>query len=269
MNRLRRYAALAGVILLLGMYVATFIFALLGGPVAQSLFRASLGCTILVPVILYAFLVAMKMLHPTKSPVIDTIIFDVGNVLLDFPWLEFAKNMDISEDAKEFILENVIEHPLYAECDLGIKSFETLVEEFCAINPDYKKEIRELIETMYTCVAPYPYTEAWLEELHGKGYRLYILSNWSEHAYEKLKAEGIMDFEKYMDGAIWSFREHMRKPDREIYEKLLRDFRIDPGRAVFIDDNPQNIDAAKKIGIRSILFTDIAGTKTLLKDLGV
>ena len=269
MNKIRRITALIGVMMLLAMYIITFISALYTSPAAQSLFRASLGCTILIPVICYAFLMAVKMIAPGKSPVIDVIIFDVGNVLCDFPWVSYAENMDISSEAKAFILENVIDHPLYAECDLGIKQFETLVEEFCAIGPQYAGEIREFIENMYTCVTPFPYTESWLKDLKGKGYRLYILSNWSLHAYEKLKNNGVFAFEKYMDGATWSFREHCRKPDREIFERLLTDYRIDRSRAVFIDDSPANTETAAKLGIRSILFTDIEDTKSRLKDLGV
>ena len=61
MNKLKRIAALGGVVLLLGIYVITFISALSGSPAAQALFRASLGCTILVPVVCYAFLMAIKM----------------------------------------------------------------------------------------------------------------------------------------------------------------------------------------------------------------
>ena len=269
MNKLKRIVALAGVVLLLGIYVITFISALSSSPAAQALFRASLGCTILVPVVCYAFLMAIKMAAPSKSPVIDTIIFDVGNVLCDFPWTEYAKNMDISDEAKKFILENVIDHPLYAECDVGLKSFEEIVEEFCAVGPQYAKEIRELIENMYTCVAPYPYTEPWLSELKSKGYRLYILSNWSLHAYEKLKENGVFSFEDYMDGATWSFREHCRKPDKEIYERLLKNYGIDRERAVFIDDSEKNVRAARRIGIRSILFTDIGDAKEKLRALGV
>ena len=269
MNRLKRIVALTGVVLLLGIYVITFISALSSSPAAQALFRASLGCTILVPVVCYAFLMTIKMVAPSKSPVIDTIIFDVGNVLCDFPWTDYAKNMDISEDAKTFILEHVIDHSLYAECDVGLKSFEEIVEEFCAIGPQYEKEIRELIENMYTCVTTYPYTEPWLLDLKSKGYRLYILSNWSLHAYEKLKENGVFAFEEYMDGAMWSFREHCRKPEKEIFERLLKKYGIDRERAVFIDDSEKNVRAARTIGIRSILFTDIEGAKEKLSALGV
>ncbi|MDO4804014.1 MAG: HAD family phosphatase [Lachnospiraceae bacterium] len=269
MERLKRIAALAAVALLLGIYVSTFVFAISKSPMAPSLFKASLGCTILVPVLLYAFLLAVRMARPSKSAVIDTLIFDVGSVLLYFPWREYAENMDISQDAKDFIVENVLYHPLFAECDLGIKSFEELLHDFCAIGPRYENEIRRLIETMYTCVEPYPYTDSWLAGLKRTGYRLYILSNWSEHAYEKLKENGVMDFEKYMDGGKWSFREHLRKPDRAFFEKLLADYRIDRSRAVFLDDNPENVAAATKLGIRSILFRDYEDAKSRLKELGV
>lgn len=269
MNRIKRAAALCAVCLLLGMYVSTFVFAISNSPMAPSLFRASLGCTILVPVILYALVLAAKLVRPAKSSVIDTVIFDVGSVLLDFPWRKFAENLDIAPDAKEFILANVIDHPLFAECDLGIKPFEVLVKDFCAIGPQYEKEIRKLIETMYTCIRPYPYTEPWLAQLKREGYRLYILSNWSEHAYEKLKEGGVMDFEKYMDGSVWSFREHMRKPDRAVFEKLLMDYKIDRSRAVFLDDNPENVAAASGLGIRSLLFKDYEDAKRQLRKLGV
>ena len=88
-------------------------------------------------------------------------------------------------------------------------------------------------------------------------------------AYEKLKENGVMDFEKYMDGSVWSFREHMRKPDPKIFKKALNDHNIDPARAVFLDDSADNTAAAAKLGIRSILFTDIGDAKQKLGALGV
>lgn len=54
MKRLQRILALAGVILLLGMYGSTLFFALSDSPGAEGWFKASIACTILVPVFLYA-----------------------------------------------------------------------------------------------------------------------------------------------------------------------------------------------------------------------
>ena len=91
MKQPKRILALLGAVLLAGMYVCTLVFALMKSELAQTLFRASLGCTILVPVLLYAFLLAARMLRPAKSPLVDNVIFDLGNVLIDFGWEELAR----------------------------------------------------------------------------------------------------------------------------------------------------------------------------------
>ncbi len=62
MKKCRRVLALLGVILLLGMYAATLVFALLDHPNAKSMLMGSIYCTIVVPVFLYAVLLAAKVL---------------------------------------------------------------------------------------------------------------------------------------------------------------------------------------------------------------
>ena len=89
MKQPKRILALLGAVLLAGMYVCTLVFALMKSELAQTLFRASLGCTILVPVLLYAFLLAARMLRPAKSPLVDNVIFDLGNVLKDHFFIRF------------------------------------------------------------------------------------------------------------------------------------------------------------------------------------
>lgn len=269
MKKFRQILAIAAIVLLLGVYAIAFISAFGHSPSASAWFRASLASTILLPVLMYAILLVAKILKPAEPPLIDTVIFDVGGVLLDFPWTKFAMELDVSEDARKVILEKIVDNPIYAECDLSVEPFETLVQKFCAVAPDYSDEIRLFIETMYTCISPFPYTDEWLSSLKSKGYKLYILSNWSQHAYEKLCGNGVMDFERYMDGSTWSFREHLRKPDPKIFERLIRKNHIDPAHAVFIDDNEQNIEASRKAGIAAILFKDYSDARKKLSSLGV
>ena len=269
MKKIRQILAIITIAVLLGVYAIAFISAFGHSPAASAWFRASLAATILLPILLYAILLVAKILTPTEPMLIDTVIFDVGGVLLDFPWTKFAMELDISEDARKAILEKVIDSPLFAECDLSVEPFETLVQKFCMIAPEYSAEIRLLIETMYTCIRPFPYTDEWLRSLKNRGYKLYILSNWSLHAYEKLSENGVMDFERYMDGSTWSFREHVRKPDQAIFETLIGKNHIDPAHAVFIDDNEENIKASRKAGIAAILFKDYSDARKKLMSLGV
>lgn len=58
----KRIAALAGIVLLLGMYASTLIFALMGGPNAQALLMGSIYCTIAVPILLYGMSLVAKSL---------------------------------------------------------------------------------------------------------------------------------------------------------------------------------------------------------------
>ena len=58
--KLRRFFAIAGIVLLAGMYIATLIFSLIQGEMAASLFRASLICTILITVFIYIYTMIFK-----------------------------------------------------------------------------------------------------------------------------------------------------------------------------------------------------------------
>ena len=58
--KLKRFFAIAGIILLVGMYVATLIFSIIQGEMAAELFRASLICTIVIPVFIYIYTMLFK-----------------------------------------------------------------------------------------------------------------------------------------------------------------------------------------------------------------
>lgn len=58
--KLKRFFAIAGIILLVGMYVATLIFSIIQGEMAAGLFRASLICTIVIPVFIYIYTMLFK-----------------------------------------------------------------------------------------------------------------------------------------------------------------------------------------------------------------
>lgn len=62
MKKIKQILALIVVVLLVCMYAATLIFALIDSPAASGLFRASVAATILVPVLLYAFILVARLL---------------------------------------------------------------------------------------------------------------------------------------------------------------------------------------------------------------
>ena len=67
MKKSKRILALIGAILLVCMYACTLIFALTGSPASTGLFRASVAATILIPVLLYAYILVARLLKGSGS----------------------------------------------------------------------------------------------------------------------------------------------------------------------------------------------------------
>ena len=63
MKKAKRILALTGAILLVCLYAATLVFALTDSPAASGLLKAAVAATILVPVLLYAFILVARLLN--------------------------------------------------------------------------------------------------------------------------------------------------------------------------------------------------------------
>jgi hypothetical protein len=66
-EKLKRISALSGVVILVGLYVMTFIFSLLNSPNAANLFKASLYSTIIIPILLYSYMLIYKYIKKNKN----------------------------------------------------------------------------------------------------------------------------------------------------------------------------------------------------------
>lgn len=98
-------------------------------------------------------------------------------------------------------------------------------------------------------------------------YKLGLLSNQIEDWLEG-------DIEKYglreiMDAIVTSYGSRKFKPDKAVYEEVLRKLGEPPGECVFIDDMESNLQPARELGIKTILFKDTEQLKSGLISLGV
>ena len=89
-----------------------------------------------------------------------------------------------------------------------------------------------------------------------KGYRLAVAtSSRRDYASRLLKEAKVYD---YFDGFVFGDMVSHSKPDPEIYEILLKRYKIVPEQALFFDDRPENVEGARKAGINGVVFnTDI------------
>lgn len=195
---------------------------------------------------------------------IKNIIFDVGKVLVSYEPMQYLRSLGFDEKIVDAVGKAIFFHPLWEEGDAGAYEMDEYLPRYIANAPEYEKEIRLAYERMGDAIELFPYAVDWIKGLKERGYRIYILSNYSEYVYEFTKSK--LRFLKYADGAVFSFAVKMIKPQEGIYEYLMRTYGLYAAESVFIDDRPENIEGAMKCGIFGIRFTDYETTKKNLEE---
>lgn len=187
---------------------------------------------------------------------INTFIFDIGNVLLDFDYMAVYRAL-FDEQTAQAVADATVRRPeLWAELDQGVLPYEDVVNAMVQDAPELAREIPYAVEELYRRVLPFPYATPWLKRLKELGYRVYILSNFGQIPY--LHCIPRMDFLEYTDGGVISYEIKALKPDRAIFEALCRRYPILPEEAVFLDDSPVNIGGAAEFGLHTVCFRDPA-----------
>ncbi len=184
---------------------------------------------------------------------INTVVFDIGMVLVYFRWRELFADLGFTGEKFDKIASATVHNPWWNEFDKGIMSVEEVVDKYVQAAPEYGVEIAKIYDYSHQFIEVFDYTDSWIRELKERGYKVYVLSNWSKPAYEANKNTH-MKFLEETDGGILSFREGIIKPDPAIYQLLCDRYQINPKEAVFLDDNETNIEAARKYGLHAIHF---------------
>ncbi|MGN0162252.1 MAG: HAD family hydrolase [Candidatus Ornithomonoglobus sp.] len=184
---------------------------------------------------------------------INTVIFDIGRVLVDFDWGEYIYNLFDSETA-QIVKDAIFGGSFWNELDRGVLSRDEMLEGFNKNAPGYENEIRIAFDRVGDALALRDFTIPWICELKERGLRVLYLSNYSHHVTQCNPK--VLSFTDYMDGGIFSCNVKLIKPDRRIYERLIELYGLTPSECVFIDDSAANIDAAKELGINTVHYKD-------------
>lgn len=184
---------------------------------------------------------------------IDTIIFDLGGVLIDWNPRHLYRKIFKTEAEIDWFLQNICTSEWNEQQDAG-RSFEEATEELLAKFPDYETPICAWYgRWKETISGPITETVKIFEELRvAKKYKLYALTNWSEQTFPWALEN--FDFLQWFEGIVVSGVEKTRKPFPEFYQILLSRYNIDPAKALFIDDSHRNIIGAQAVGISGIHF---------------
>ncbi len=107
----------------------------------------------------------------------------------------------------------------------------------------------------------------WQAALKERGLKTAILSNMGDTILASLER----DFEwlNRFDVLIWSFQHGVGKPDEQIYRLTLEKLGVEAGEALFVDDRPRNVEAARRLGIRSLQYTTTERLRAELVEQGL
>jgi len=201
------------------------------------------------------------------KPIINSVIFDLGNVLIPFNprWL-FRKILP-NEASIDYFFEETGFDAWNLEMDAG-RSFADGIAAHSQLYPHRHALFEAFFERWHETVGePIAESVDMLQTLQKKGIHTYALTNFSAETYPLAVAR--FPFLSDFDGTLVSGHEGMVKPDPAIYELLLQRYSITPAQAVFIDDKLENVEAARRLGLHGIHFIEPTATRIALRALGL
>jgi putative hydrolase of the HAD superfamily len=197
---------------------------------------------------------------------IHTIIFDIGNVLVDFRWRQMFESFGLKEDEIEKLANATVRHQAWLDLDKGIISTEEAKEAYAKEVPEYREFIERIYQEMDKLLVQFDYSIPWITEMKERGYRIYILSNWSKPAFDACK-DTALNFLPLVDGTVFSYKEFVIKPEQKIYEIICTRYDINPQEAVFLDDSEANIKSAREYGLHAIHFQSYEQGRAELEEM--
>ena len=197
---------------------------------------------------------------------IKNIIFDIGNVLLDFNPKVYVKSK-ISEEKVEEIYKCIFQSDEWPMLDRGTISEKDAKINIINRNIENEKLINLVFENWYDILMPIESSVDVLKKLKQSGYKVYYLSNFHLAAFEYVTKKH--DFFECFDGGVVSYKEKLLKPEKEIYEIIIDRYNLKPCQTVFIDDMKENVKAAIKSGLKGIILKNPKDLKDELEKFNV
>lgn len=189
-------------------------------------------------------------------PNIDAVIFDIGNVLIQWQPENFY-DRTVGEIRRRAFFAATNMHQHHLQIDAGA-SLPAMIESLIPQYPEYEAELRMWNDNWNDLAAPViPHSVRLLNALVDRGIRVFTLTNFghdnfplSQVAYPFLRR-----FEReYVSGRL-----QLIKPDPAIYAHVEADCGIPPDRLLFTDDRADNIAAAAARGWQTHLFSNPQG----------
>ncbi len=194
-----------------------------------------------------------------KSQNIKTIIFDFGGVIIDIdPQITIQKLQDLGFTNVEKLRSKEFIDDIVRKFERGIYTPEVFRRRLRAF---LEMEItdQQIDDSWNALIYDIPAERIEVLEQVKKNYKMFLLSNSNELHYDIYVRDlqlrfGYREFDELFDKAYFSFDTHLSKPDPEAFEFILYQHELNPAETLFIDDNEDNIKAARELGIKTYLL---------------
>jgi 2-haloacid dehalogenase len=200
---------------------------------------------------------------------INTIIFDLGGVLIDWnPHYVFDDNYFESVEKRDHFFSHICTSDWNEQQDAG-KLISEATDQLILQHPEWEKPIRDYYGRWKEMLkGPINETVEIFRQLKERDkYKFYALTNWSAELFPVALER--FDFLQWFDGIVVSGEEKIRKPFPEIYHLLLNRYNVQAETALFVDDSLRNIKAAETLGIHILHFKSSEQLKKELVEYGI
>lgn len=182
---------------------------------------------------------------------IDTIVFDMGNVLSDYNPRKYAESLFTDSGAVDAVVRELFGGPEWQRLDEGTMEEEDAVRAVQSRIPEYADEVASAMDHWRCFLEPVSEMPELVEQIRQNGYHLYLLSNVSLRFFRFYRQVAIF---QHFDGFLISAQEKLVKPNPAIYRRLTEKFQLTPSECLFIDDLQENVNAAVQQGFQGHRF---------------
>ena len=189
---------------------------------------------------------------------IKNIVLDVGGIIFD----DSKKNIEKLLGKNCDIIYKLAYGKSFKECLLGNKKVNEHIESLS----NYKEfeNLKYILskENLYKSYPLITMNFEYIKTLQKQGYKLYLLTNITEDSCNYIN--DLININSVFDGGIYSYQEHIIKPDKRIYNLLIDKYNLKKAETIFFDDKEKNVISAINQGISSYVFKSIEDIKNII-----
>ncbi len=199
---------------------------------------------------------------------VKSVVFDVGNVLVDWDPRAFFQRHIADPARLDRFLGEVATLEWHTQHDAG-RSFADTSAELIALHPDEADHIRLWGERFDEQIGDVlPGMADLVADLDARDHPLFAVTNFSHEFWPSFRAREAALLDRFRDILV-SGEVKLVKPDPAIYALALDRFGLAPGEGMFVDDRADNVAAAARAGFVGHVFRDAPTLRSALEGYGL